>query len=228
MRLSAGKATLAAVALLAGAVMAIPASAAEFTLSEKNGTGPFGEITGFFNNAAQTSYTLHVDMFDNNILNTGGHWPLTLSLNTGMITATATTFAGLGGATPFTVMPHHDPADYKNAPFQFFTDAVDGVCGNGASSSCGQDLWLIVSGVIPGLPLFNAATAPFNGVNVYAAVDIFNSPDGPTFAVGLGAAPIITAFAVPGPLAGAGLPALVFVGTGLLGWRRRRLTPTTT
>ena len=133
-------------------------------------------------------------------------------------------------ATPFTVMPHLSPADYKNAPFQLFTDAVDGACGNGNSSGgCGQDLWLIVSGVNPLLPLFNAATAQFNGVNVYAAVDIFDSPNGPTFTVGLGATPTITPFAVPGPLAGAGLPALVLVGAGLMGWsRRRKLTPTTT
>src|SRR3954453_8600525 len=142
MRLSAGKAPFAAVALLAGAVMAIPASAAAFTLSEGHGTGPFGEICGFFNNAAGTSYTLHVDMFDNNILNTGGHWPLTLSLNTGTITATATSFAGLGGPTPFTVMPHLNPAGYDNDPFKAFTDAVDGACGNGNSTGgCGQDLW---------------------------------------------------------------------------------------
>ena len=131
-------------------------------------------------------------------------------------------------------MPHLVPAGYKNAPFQLFTDAVDGACGNGNSSGgpCGQDLWLIVSGVNPLLPLFSAATTQFNGVNVYAAVDIFDSPNGPTFAVGLGAAPTITPFVgvpVPGPLAGAGLPALVLVGAGLMGWsRRRKLTPTTT
>src|SRR4051812_25205290 len=182
MRLNAGKATLAAVALLAGAVVAIPASAAEFTLSEKNGTGPFGEITGFFNNAAMTSYTLHVDMFDNNILNTGGHWPLTLSLTTGTITATATTFAGLGLATPFTVTPHLNPASYENNPFKAFTDAVNGDCGNGNSTGgCGQDLWLTVTGVNPLLPLFTAATEQFkdkDGVfhDVFAAVDIYDSP----------------------------------------------------
>jgi hypothetical protein len=223
MRLNAGKATLAAVALLAGAVVAIPASAATFTLSDNHGTGPFGEITGFFNNAAMTSYTLHVDMFDNNILNTGGHWPLTLSLNTGTITATATSFAGLGGPTPFTVMPHLNPAGYDNDPFKAFTDAVDGACGNGNSTGgCGQDLWLTVTGVNPLLPLFTAATQKFNGVDVFAAVDIYDNPNGPTFVVGLGAAPTITTFGVPGPIAGAGLPALAAMFGGFMVWRNRR------
>src|SRR3954447_10371034 len=48
------------------ALSAAPASAALFTLSENNGIGPFGEVTGYF--TSSTSYVLHFDMYDNYIL----------------------------------------------------------------------------------------------------------------------------------------------------------------
>jgi hypothetical protein len=223
------KLSLAATALLAlgGAIFANPANAALFTLSNGNGSaGPFGEVTGFFTSA--TSYVLHFDMNPNYIIDTGSHYPLTISLNTGTLAQAATTFAGLGlPGSPYTILAHHSPADYSNSPFGDFTDAVSGACGAGGSGGgaiCGSDLWISVTGVNTALNLFNPATNLFpqnTGVQVYAAVDIYEISSGETFAAGLGSAPTITPFAaVPEPSTWA-MMILGFIGVGFMAYRRK-------
>jgi hypothetical protein len=215
------KRLLLASAMLIALCGSNPANAALFTLSDGHGTGPFGEVTGFFTSA--TSYDLHFAMAPNFILDTGGHYSMTISLNTGTIAATATTLAGLGlPGSPFSILPHTSPASYANAPFGNFSDGVAGACGSGSSSGgCGSDLWISVTGVNSALNLFNPATNQFNGVNVFAAVDIFNTASGQTFVVGLGAAPVITPFAaVPEPSTWA-MMILGFFGVGFMAYRRK-------
>ena len=65
-------------AALAGAALATPASAVEFTLSDAFGTGNFGTATAFFKDPT----TVHVDitMAPNFVVDTGSHWALSLSL----------------------------------------------------------------------------------------------------------------------------------------------------
>jgi hypothetical protein len=210
-----------------------PAGAVDFTLSDGHGSGPFGSVTGFFTNAADTAYVLDFNMAPNFVIDTGAHFSMTISLNTGMITETATTFAGLGlPGSPFTIQPHTSPAGYTNAPFGDFTDAVAGNCGPAGQGGCGANLWIEVTGVNPNAVggLFNPATNLFNGSQVFAAVDIFSNlpgaSNGQTFVVGLPNAPVPTQFSsVPGPIVGAGLPGLMAGCMTLLGlgrWRRKR------
>jgi hypothetical protein len=204
---------------------ATPANAALFTLSDGHGSGPFGEVTGQYTSA--TSYWLHFNMAPNFIIETGQHYAMTISLNTGTITQAATTFAGLGGPTPYTILPHTSPADYKSAPFQSFSDGVSGACGSGNSASgtiCGSDLWITVTGVDPNASnLFNPATNQFNDVNVYAAVDIYNKTTGQTFVVGLGSAPTITPFVVAVPETSTwAMMILGFAGVGFMAYRRKK------
>jgi hypothetical protein len=218
------KASLAAAALLVAVVVASPASAVSFTLSDKDGSGSFGVITGTFTDATQTTAIMHVDMNPNFIVNTGqGHSPLTISLGTGFISAVSQTEAGLGvDAGPFTILPKivpgtGTPQQYRNGDFGFFSDAVGGTCGAPGAGGCGSDLWFTISnfaGFLPATELFNGTT------QIFAAVDIFNVSTSKTFAVGVSLPPTPTVFAVPGPLAGAGLPTLLALG-GFM-WARRR------
>jgi len=202
----------------------MPASAAVFTLSDGNGSGPFGTVTGVFTSA--TSYELHFDMNPNFVIDTGSHFSLSLSLNTGTISAAATTEGGLAtyvAGSPFTVLPHTIPASYTNPPFGDFTDAVAGDCGPAGQGGCGSDLWISVTGVNSALNLFNPATNLFptnTGVPGYAAMDIFDKLSGKTFVVGLGDTPVPTPFtsAVPEPSTWA-MMLLGFLGIGLFGMR---------
>ena len=71
---------------------------------------------------------------------------------------------------------------------------------------------------------FLAATNTFGGLPIFAAADILLSTGG-TGAVGAPGVLTPTPFAVPGPLAGAGIPGLIAACLGMLGirtWRRRR------
>jgi hypothetical protein len=112
------------------------------------------------------------------------------------------------------------PADYKNAPFQDFTDAVAATCTSGGNHACGSTM----SFNIINFQGFGAATTLYNGQSIFAAVDIFKPNDNTcgscTGVVGL-VGPITIASA-PGPLAGAGLPGLVAACGGLLALARRR------
>jgi hypothetical protein len=192
-----------------------PAGALTFTLSDFAGSGNFGSITAHFTNAAQTQVEVDVNMTPNVLLDTGSHWPLTLSLaGTGRIVQSS-----LGSL--FTAQAHHDVADYSNSPFRNWTDAIAGNCGSGGSSGCGSTMSFLIDDFQGFLP----ATQTFNGSAVFAAVDILltNCTGGCAGAVGATGTLAPTPFsAVPGPLAGAGLPGLFAACFGLFVLARRR------
>ena len=111
------------------------ADALEFTLSDAFGTGNFGTITA---TQVGSTDTIHIDinMAPNFILNTGGHFPLALSLlGDGRIDQGSL-------ANPYSVLEHltgtlDNANGYANKPFKYFSDGIDGTCGSGASGSCG-------------------------------------------------------------------------------------------
>ena len=198
------------------------ANAAEFTLSQAFGTGNFGTMTGVFL-ANGTTAEITIDMSPNAILDTGnGHIALGISLAGGTIDAS--TLDALNPGLPagtYSVLPHVSPASYNNSPFGLWTDGIAGACGSGSSSGgCGSTLVFDILNFQGFLPATNTFGSP--PVNVFASVDIYLSPEGPTGAVGLGAAPTITTHSVPGPIAGAGLPGLIVACSGLLALARRR------
>jgi hypothetical protein len=123
-----------------------PAGALTFTLSDFAGSGNFGSITAHFTNAEQTQVEVDVNMAPNVLLDTGSHWPLTLSLaGTGRMVQSS-----LGSL--FTAQAHHDVADYSNSPFRNWTDAIAGNCGSGGSSGCGSTMSFLIDGFQGFLP----------------------------------------------------------------------------
>src|SRR4051812_3817533 len=121
----------AAAVLLAGTGLITPASALLFTQSNAFGTGVFGEITAAYTDATQTTVQVDVNMAPNILLDTGGHWTLSLSLvGDGRIDQSSL-------SSLFTAQQHHAVANYSNSPFSSFTDAIAGACGSGSSSGCG-------------------------------------------------------------------------------------------
>jgi hypothetical protein len=219
--------------LLAASVFALglatlPASAADFTLSEFAGTGNFGSITGTFL-ANGTTAEMTVNMGTNVLVDTGGHFLLTLSLlGGGTIDQNTLNALNPTFANHYTVQAHDPAAGYNNDPFKGFTDAVAGDCSPSMGIGCGSTFVFDILN----FGGFAAATTLFNGQQVFAAVDILLSPcsatqaasGGCTGAVGTGIGPTPTQFSVPGPIVGAGLPGLLAACAGLvaLGRRRRR------
>jgi len=216
-------------AALAGAALATPASAVEFTLSDAFGTGNFGTATAFFKDPT----TVHVDitMAPNFVVDTGSHWALSLSLlGTGRIVESS--FNLVNGVDVFTAQPHLAVANYSNSPFGKFTDAVSGACGPGASALlCGGSISFDISsfqGFGAATTLFDPPPAGGSTFPIYAALDVFMPTPctgSCTGAVGLTNPLVPTPFGVPGPIAGAGIPGLIagcFSLLGLARWRRRR------
>jgi hypothetical protein len=214
-------------ALLAGPALATPASAVQFTLSDAFGTGDFGSATAFFKDAT----TVHVDitMAPNFVVDTGSHWALSLSLlGTGRIVESS--FNLVNGVDVFTAQPHLAVANYSNSPFGKFTDAVAGACGSGGSSLlCGSSISFDISnfqGFGAATTLFDPAPSGGSTFPIYAALDVFMPTPctgACTGVVGVTNDLNPTPFsAVPGPIAGAGIPGLIAGCLGLFGLARRR------
>jgi hypothetical protein len=195
-----------------------------FTVSDAFGTGNFGTVTTTDLGAKPGStdtVSVSISMAPNFILDTGGHYPLTLSLLDGGRIDQAS-FNLVNGVSVYTAQPHDPAAGYDNDPFKGFTDAVAGSCGSGGSTGgCGS----LLSFNVINFAGFAPATTLYNGQSVYGAVDILraNCTGACTGAVGLVGNPTPTPFAaVPGPLLGSGIPGLVAACLTMLGLNRSR------
>jgi len=205
----------AAAVLLAGTGLITPASALLFTQSNAFGTGVFGEITAAYTDATQTIVQVDVNMAPNILLDTGGHWTLSLSLvGDGRIDQSSL-------SSLFTAQQHHAVANYSNSPFGSFTDAIAGACGSGSSSGCGSSFSFLINNFEGFLP----ATNTFGGLQIFAAADIFRAGctrDGCTGVVGAAGTLTPTLFsAVPEPSTWA-MMILGFAGVGFMAYRRKR------
>jgi hypothetical protein len=219
------KRLLMATACLIGMTFVTTANADNFTISNFAGIGNFGSFTETDLGAQLGSTdTIRIDitMAPNVILDTGSHFPLTLSLDgTGRIDASTVAF---GGGNTFTVESHLLPpldqsTGYANDPFKYFQDAISADCGSGSSSGgCGSTLTFNIIN----FQGFNPATEMFNGNPIFAAVDIFLSGCSGTGPTGGGCTGVVGLAQVPGPIVGAGLPGLIMAAGGMLGLARRR------
>jgi hypothetical protein len=218
-------ALVAATALLATSA----ANAATFTQSDFSGVGTFGTIfaTDLGPQSGSTD-TVHIaiDMSPNWVIDSGSHFALTLSLiGTGRIDqSTVTTTQGV-----LTVQTHQTNVAnfYSNSPFGDFSDALAGGCGSGTSSGgCGSTLDFNIIN----FQGFAAATDLYNGLSIFAALDIGErscNSAGVCTVTGTGAVGLSGGLSVTPQLAETPLPAAVWLfASGLAGFgalmRRRR------
>ena len=161
-----------AIGLLAGVATLLvlaggPVNAATFSVSDAFGTGSFGEATT--QDLGGDTLRVTIEMAPNIIIDTGSHFSATFSL--AGIGTVADTLDTLNPVGLFDTNPQTDPASYANSPFGLFTDAITGNCGPGGSVGCGSTLVFDILNFSG----FLAATNLYNGLAIFAAVDILNT-----------------------------------------------------
>jgi hypothetical protein len=242
MRLSSGKATLAVVALLAGAVVTSPASAVVLNATDVGASGTT-TIQGVVQQGGQDiivqGLTGSLFLEYDGLSNGGLTWNFDYTVTN---TTTGVGFTSELSAFGLTTTPNVTGATstglFDTALVQVqagFLGVVDfcattgPTCGGGGSGgllpgeSASGEFTLTFASVLSSLSLDNAF-ARFQAIDGTVNGVVFNGASG----FGINNNVNITPFVVPGPVAGAGLPALAFAAAGLLGWsRRRKLTPAT-
>ena len=144
-------------------------------------------------------------------VDTGSHHAITFALTTGGLTVSGTSAVASALASPF--VPVSGSGPFSNSPFGGpFNYAIDCNSSGTGANSCDK-LSSLVFYVLGAGALSLVET---NGV--FIAADIFSTipTNGATGVVGA------TLAAVPGPIAGAGLPGLILGCMGLLALARRR------
>jgi hypothetical protein len=215
-----GRATLASAALLAASAAFPSVSQADtftfgelfYTQSNFAGTSVFGTLT--ITNLGGGVAQFDIEMAPNTIIQTGEHFPLTISLN-GSASIDVTSFnpSGLYSVDPGSA------SGTEPGTFRFFNTALNAPSCSPSGSPCGSSLIFDVdnySGI-------TSASQLFNGNAIFAATDVLLgdcSGGGPT---GGGCTGVVGAtLTVPGPIVGAGVPGLILACAGLLGLARRR------